>query len=203
MSLFNGKSRIYLGVDPGSSGALCVLSEDKETFAVWKTPAAKDPVHEWLDLTREISDAYKVFGCFVEAPNVGVGGAGKKGKQGTTQLVKQGVNIAYAKMAVAAAQIPFTPILPSSWTSNLSLKRGKTESQTAWKSRLYELAKRFYPGFDFPKYAADAVLIAEICRRYDGVKPSRNMKVVDPNKPDPEQETVDQLLDSAGVKAPW
>ena len=162
--------KCYLGGDPGKSGAIAVISADQQTLDIFKTPQNKDPIHTWLELTQEIAAKYPVLIGFVEKPNVGAGGKNKKGKQGTSQLVKQGVNIAYMMMAIAAAKIPFTPLAPATWTGQLGLRKGKASS-TVWKTELYEQAKRFYPKHEFPKYAADAVLIAEICRRFDGIKP--------------------------------
>lgn len=163
----------YLGVDPGSTGAFAVVSHAGELCEVVKTPDGADPIHQYLELAQRLASDYHGLKAFVEQVNAGGAGRGTHGrKQGVSSLAKQARNIAYAKMSVAAARIPFEVMMPTTWLKVFGMKRAKGGSSVEWKTELYEKAKQLYPQPKFPKYAADAVLIAEACRRHAGVKPT-------------------------------
>lgn len=70
------------------------------------------------------------------------------------------------RMALVAAGIPFEEVTPQVWQRKMGVTpRRKDESKTAWKNRLKAKAQQLYPGVKVTLATADALLLAEFCRR--------------------------------------
>lgn len=176
----------YLGIDPGKNGGLCCLRNDKVVL-VRPMP---DSLMELWRVMQGVSEVHLVEGQTVRAvielvhtsPQMGVKSAGTF-MQGYGTLL----------MALTAAGIPYEEVRPVVWQKALSIpprKKGQkvpikdpktkktkvvvkgAETDSQWKSRLLRKAQQLFPSLEIwkgPKYkqlaVADAVLIAEYCRR--------------------------------------
>lgn len=70
------------------------------------------------------------------------------------------------RMALLALGIPFNEVRPRAWQQQLGIpKRGKSEDNTHWKNRLKIRAQELFPTVKVTLATADALLLAEYCRR--------------------------------------
>jgi Holliday junction resolvasome RuvABC endonuclease subunit len=87
-------------------------------------------------------------------------------KQGVASSFKFGVNYGIVRMALTAAGIPFEEVTPQAWQKALGIThRKKTETPSEWKNRLRARAQQLFPSVSLTLATADALLIAEYCRR--------------------------------------
>jgi hypothetical protein len=161
----------WMGIDPGMSGGLAVLGDDGPLIVV-KTPPTEG------DLARLFETAIAPLGiasCLIEAvhsfPEQGVASAFTFGR-GAGILI--GLLLAH--------KIRFEEIQPTAWQKLLGIpprvklpKKPKPllvypaeESHTQWKNRLRAKAQQLFPGVEVTMAVADALLIAEACRRMHG-----------------------------------
>lgn len=170
-----------LGIDPGSSGGLALLSGE--------------PVAEKMpDTERDLYDrvnrwAARADFAYIEQVHAMPG-------QGVTSMFNFGMNYGGLRMALIAAGIPFETVTPSKWQRALGLptlaqcgytasdfKARKTDSAdyikalkkkaTAARSKASvkkknehkSMAQRLFPGVKVTHALADALLIAEYGRR--------------------------------------
>jgi hypothetical protein len=82
-----------------------------------------------------------------------------------------GQNYGSLRMLLVASKIPFLSVAPVTWQSALGVsprdKRGEDkESDSQFKTRLKTHAKGLFPALStLTKATADALLLAEFCRR--------------------------------------
>lgn len=150
---------IFIGVDPGASGGIASISD---TAAALAMPSTDADIWNTLDIHRfgKARDAFavieKVQG-YAGSPTVG------------SAMFKFGASYGGLRMALTAAGIPFEEATPQVWQRGLKIpQRTKAESKTAWKNRLKAAAQRLFPGIKVTLATADALLIAEYCRRKRG-----------------------------------
>jgi Holliday junction resolvasome RuvABC endonuclease subunit len=87
-------------------------------------------------------------------------------KQGVSSTFKFGVGYGGLRMALIAASIPFEEVTPRTWQKALGVVvRKKTETKTQFKNRLKAKAQQLFPRESITLKTADALLIAEYCRR--------------------------------------
>lgn len=147
---------IYIGVDPGASGGLACYSKDGITAV--GMPSTERDVWEWfsgynLD-QRPVAVIEKVGGY--------VGGTGQPG----SAMFKFGASYGRLCMALCAADIPYEEVTPQNWQKGLGIPgRTRKESKGQWKNRLKAHAQKLFPQEKVTLLTADALLIAEFCRR--------------------------------------
>ena len=150
----------YLGIDPGVSGGLAVLSESGDALWVCKMPATD---RELLELLGEQSAKEPTRGLIEKLG--GMPRENGRAKQSPTTMFKMGRNYGALHMALAAAGIPYSEILPRAWQMNFGLLRAKSsESQTGKKNRHKQMAQQLFPTLKITHATADALLIAHYCR---------------------------------------
>ena len=154
----------YIGVDPGASGGISLIAPSGIT--TWGMPATE------ADLLEVVKSCYGIDWkdrgitpyCYavVEKVTGFVGGPGNTG----SSMFKFGASYGSVRMALIASGIPFEEVMASVWQKGLKIpSRGKSESKTAWKNRLKARAQQLFPGVEVTLKTADALLIAEFCRR--------------------------------------
>lgn len=149
--------RLYVGVDPGVSGGLALLSDGGEVHAV-AMPATERDLWDWF---YELPDAEMVavleqVGGFIKGAPAFVGNS----------MFKFGTSYGLLRMALTAADVPFETATPQKWQKALGIPtRRKTESPTQWKNRLKARAQQLFPKVKVTLATSDALLIAEYCRR--------------------------------------
>lgn len=155
--------KAWIGIDPGASGAIAALTEAGEVKILRLCKATNKEVYEFL---IELSFAYE---CFAIKEKVWAMPAknpdGSDRKMGAQTMFEFGVNNGFILGLLTAAGIPFEEKGPQTWQKLFSMKREKTESQTEFKRRLKEKAENLFPNIKITNDQADAILIAEFCKR--------------------------------------
>ena len=145
---------IYIGIDPGLSGALAVISP-KGAYAI----------------TFDEDDYIDALKSCVQENGAGsvravVEHVGAMPKQGVASTFKFGTNFGWIQGVLAALEIPYELVRPLKWKREFSCTSDKNTS--------IEVAKRMFPAVSLlatPRCKkphdgmAEALLMAEYCRR--------------------------------------
>jgi crossover junction endodeoxyribonuclease RuvC len=142
----------YLGIDPGKSGGIAVLSPTGVIDCMVKMPQTEADLYYLL---RSFDGDGRAMVEHVHAsPQMGVVSAFTFGK-GYGALL----------MALTAAKIKFDEVSPRKWQGALQcLTKG---DKNVSKRR----AQQLFPGLTITHATADALLIAEFCRRFHNARP--------------------------------
>lgn len=152
----------YLGIDPGVSGGIAVLTGG--TGAAFVTPMLATVADLWqvldfLDPARTRALVEKLGGMPRDKN-------GKAMQSGTTMLV-MGRNYGHVEMALVGRHIPFREMLPRQWQSIMGVLGDGKESRTEKKNRHKAMAQELFPGVKVTHAIADALLLAECLRRLE------------------------------------
>jgi hypothetical protein len=141
---------IYIGIDPGASGGIAAVNDKGTVYRVDKMPATDAEV---LALLEALALAWH------PAPWAVLEHAQAFPKMGVSSAFNYGRGWGAMQMALHAAEIPFDIVVPRKWQAALScLTRG---DKNVSKRR----AEQLFPGLTITHATADALLIAEYCRR--------------------------------------
>jgi hypothetical protein len=149
---------IYIGIDPGQSGGLAaIVSGSAEAIPM---PPTERDVWEWFcgwDSSRCVA--------VIEWIHPAIQGVGK------SSMSKLYGNYAQLRGYLIASKIRFEDEKTAKWCRALGIPpRTKTETRTLWKNRLKGKAQELFPQTTLTLKTADALLIAEFCRRkWEGV----------------------------------
>lgn len=170
----NDHTHVYLGIDPGAGGGIAVLMHtyvrggpafESSVSAVSMPPTLGDI---WQQLgscgnhTKSLWSTFAVIekvGGFLrtEAPNPG------------SAMFKFGVSYGSLLMALTAAGVPYEEVTPQRWQKALGVpSRKKGETKGGLKNRLKARAQQLFPSEKVTLATADALLLAEYCRRWRG-----------------------------------
>lgn len=153
------KAPASIGVDPGKTGGLCLLNGKGEILTLQVMPQTERDIWEWLHGWRSLQPLGKMM-AQIEWIHPAILGIGK------SSMSKLYGNYMALRMALIAAEIPFEDVKPRAWQKGLGISpRKKTENRTQWKNRLKAKAQELFPKEKITKDTADALLIAEHCRR--------------------------------------
>jgi len=145
----------YLGIDPGRNGGI-ILLQGKGGIHTNKMPSTDKDIWDLINLPSCTE-------CFAAIEKVG-GYVGKK--QPGSAMFKFGMSYGGLKMALTAADIPFEEVVPQRWQKAMGVPpKKKTETNVQWKNRLKAKAQQLFPAVKVTLAIADALLIAEYCRR--------------------------------------
>jgi hypothetical protein len=153
---------LFIGIDPGTSGGLAWLSSSPGTGpAARSMPATERETWEWIkEHDVGMAVGWTSF-CVIEKVQGYIGGA-----HPGSAMFKFGQSYGGLLMALTAAEIPFEAVTPQVWQKALGIpSRVKDETKEAWKRRLKVIAERLFPSVKVTLATADALLIAEYCRR--------------------------------------
>lgn len=154
----------YLGVDPGAGGGLALLAGRR--VLVSAMPATEAALWYWLQrLPGQFAGPVRAVVELVHAMPT----------DGRASAFKFGVNYGRVLMALTAAGIPYELVRPAAWQAGLHIpsrekrRDGRAvvwlETRTEFKRRLREAARGLFPRARVTTKTADALLIAEYCRR--------------------------------------
>lgn len=138
-----------IGIDPGASGAIALIhSGIIHTVRMSETEA---DVAAFLIRWRELGDDMGMFG-FLERVH-------SMPKQGVSSSFKFGASYGFLKGLLVGLRIPFEEVTPQKWQKAMGCltKGDKNVSKQA--------AQRLFPQEKVVHATADAMLIAEFCRR--------------------------------------
>ena len=160
---------LYLGIDPGASGGIAVVTpayfQDHGTTTSRAWPMPRDEEQMWK-LVQGIRELGKIKAVALEQVGGYVQGSG--GNIGSAMFTF-GRNYEMPLMAVVAAGVPLasiTKVHPHTWQRSYPRmpKREPGEQPGAWKRRLKkhlkERAQKLFPGLKVTLATADALLIA-------------------------------------------
>lgn len=142
---------IYIGIDPGKSGGVAFVNDDGYAHA-HKMP---DTDRDLLNLLNDRRNCR----ASLERVNAGVWGHGKAGQMGVTSAFTFGKGYGAILMALTAASIPFDEVLPAKWQQVMGCRTGGDKNIS--KRR----AQQLFPTLTVTHAIADALLLAEYCRR--------------------------------------
>lgn len=148
------------GIDPGASGGIVLIPKYGEN-ELQPMPETIPDIWNWFQGHSEY--CFQGFAC-IEYINPGFKGPGK------SQMSKLYGNYTALLMALAASKIPFEIVKPAAWQKEFGMHKKKKENQNKWKNRLKERAQQLFPNEHITLKTADALLLAEYCRRKHGVK---------------------------------
>ena len=142
----------YIGIDPGVNGGIAWI-DDNEPHVEKMPPTTGDL---WqLIAGLEVGQCYCVIEKVHTSPQMGVKSAGTF-MEGKGKLL----------MALCAGGIPHEQVSPAKWQRTLGLLSGKDKDQTRHKNKLKQKAQELFPSLKITHATADALLLAEYCRRY-------------------------------------
>lgn len=144
----------YLGIDPGATGAIAVVCDDM--WDVWKMPDTPADLFSLLEGLMRIGPCFALVERIVGAPRGKSTGNRKIGVQSSWQF---GFNVGTLYGVLAGCRIPHELILPQQWQKAMNCRTGgdKRVSKAA--------AQRLFPETKVTLWNADAILLAELCRR--------------------------------------
>ena len=138
---------VYLGADPGASGALAVVDADGAPVAHVKLDETPPDVWSWLELYAA-GIRHAVLERVSAMP-----------RQGVASTFKFGVSYGRVQGFLIAAGVPFEEVTPGVWQRKLGCLSGGDKNIT--KRRAQEL----FPSVKITHHVADAFLLAEYARR--------------------------------------
>lgn len=140
----------YIGIDPGVGGGIACIS--KYDVEVWNMPDSDVCL---FDLIDNLGPDAK---CVIEEVGAFQGQAARASFTFGSQYGR-------ARMAVVAAGVPLELARPQMWQKAMGLSKTKEETKTERKRRLKIRAQEMFPGIKVTNTTADALLLAEYCRR--------------------------------------
>lgn len=147
------KPKAYLGIDPGQSGAMALLTDELPQVEDWPGDpnAAADVLREWLG-------QYRVELAVLERVNA-------MPKQGVSSTFKLGQNVGAWQGILAALGLPYLMPTPREWQKGLV----KPSDGPDPKARSLAVARRLFPEADLSRKSdhgrADALLLAWFARQ--------------------------------------
>lgn len=148
---------VYIGIDPGASGGLAVIA-NPNTVTACHMLSTDRAIWQWFEIWKRNS-----VNKFAVIEKVGgyVGSA-----QPGSAMFKFGRSYGFLHGCLCASEIPYEEATPQKWQKALGIApRCANESKTQWKNRLKQFAERLFPNVKVTLAVADALLIAEYCRR--------------------------------------
>ena len=147
--------RVYIGIDPGKSGSIAAIVETGDyRYIHWmKNSETELDLSQWVyDLIGETNEEH-----FAYIENVH-----STPQMGVTSAYTFGDNAGFLRGLLTAHQIPFEKVTPQKWQKVMGcLSKGD-------KNVTKQAAQRLFPREKITHANADALLIAEYCRRTRG-----------------------------------
>ena len=139
--------RLYLGIDPGLTGGIAWISEAGTMSAV-KMPPTEGEI---LDQLRDVTALGEPV-CALEKVHA-------MPRQGVSSTFKFGMGYGFLRGCLLALEIPWMDVPPGVWQRTLQcLSKGD-------KRVTRQRARQMWPHIRVTNAIADAMLIAEYCRR--------------------------------------
>jgi len=147
---------LFIGIDPGKSGGVGFIF-DRSAVAT-PMPTTERDIY---GLLANMQSSH--------APRAIIEKVHSMPKQGVVSSFTFGRNYGFLRGCLVALNISFREVPPQAWQRYLEIpKRKKDETQPQFKRRLVVVAQQMFPHLKLTQKTADAVLIAEYCRRCGG-----------------------------------
>jgi Holliday junction resolvasome RuvABC endonuclease subunit len=136
---------VYIGVDPGTSGAIAAVGTDGMPIGHIKNKATDRELWVWLQ-------PYSRGNAIIEKVHSMPG-------QGVASSFKFGASYGAMKMLLACAGLSYEEVTPAKWQGALRCRTKGDKNVTKRK------AQELFPQVKMTHAIADAYLLAEYCRR--------------------------------------
>ncbi len=141
--------KLWIGIDVGKAGAVAFVSQDGEWNAGYhKMP---DSPKELFDLLRDLAKDGQVM-CAMERVR-------SSPQMGVTSAFTFGRGFGQIEMGLIAAGIRYEEVLPQRWQKDLGCMTKGDKNVSKLR------AQSLFPNLKITHYNADALLIAEWCKR--------------------------------------
>jgi len=148
--------KVYLGLDPGQSGGIAYITEDRSKVGAFKMP---DTDQDLLDLLEDIDQMGQCHAILESVHSMPA--------QGVSSSFTFGEGYGKLQMALLAMKIPFTKVSPQKWQKEMGCMSKGDKNVT--KARAQELfsdwTKGSPPAIKITHATADALLLADYGRR--------------------------------------
>lgn len=158
--------RYYLGADSGEKGGLAIIDAKGNLISVDPVPSTAKKL---LDLLKLLKYVVPITHCAIE--RIDPRPTGFKDKSGRwVQSILRSTCIIYGDylqlhMALLAIDLDPEIVGPKDWQRSFGLKREVGETKAKYKGRIKELAQDLFPGAHVTLKVADALMLAEYCRK--------------------------------------
>jgi crossover junction endodeoxyribonuclease RuvC len=150
----SGRVMTYIGVDPGENGALAFLEPWAGNVGWFPFKGGMDgEMLDMLSLTHVGS--YRILVESVHAMP----------KQGVTSMFSFGKQFGMILGVLEAYRLGYEMTTPQKWQKYMGITKIPGETKTAKKNRHKAMAQELFPEIKVTHAVADALLIAECCRR--------------------------------------
>lgn len=141
---------IYFGIDPGKSGAIAAITDG--TLGCMRFDETERDIADWLAmLSCRQATSHPCF-AFIERVSA-------MPKQGVSSTFKFGDATGFARGLLVANRIPYDRVTPRQWQAALGCLSKGNKNVTKAK------AQQLFPDYKITHHTADAILLAEYCRR--------------------------------------
>lgn len=141
---------INIGIDPGKGGGIAIIYPDNSVVAQ-KWTSLQDMKEHLCEVKFQGDER-----CAIEHVHAMPG-------QGVTSMFSFGENYGQWQGLLCALEIPHRMIRPQEWQKGITGRQGL--KGTALKQRLKTEAQKLFPKVKVTNATADALLIADWCRR--------------------------------------
>jgi len=148
---------IYIGIDPGVSGGVAVIVGREIVTRAFSTLTDRDVIDLLEGYNPSVFQAWGGSHAVIERVNAGVFTIGRR--MGVVSAFTFGKSYGKLLMALTAAHIPFDEVQPVKWQTVMGCRSRGDKNVT--KAR----AQQLFPQLKVTHAIADALLIAEFCRR--------------------------------------
>jgi len=153
---------MFLGIDPGRRGGIVALHEDGRVARAIPTPESERDVLNTLHWCTHFNDGYTDRQEAAHAVLERVWSSPGWGHAGSFRF---GVSVGELRMALTAEEIPFDEVLPRAWQKAMGITFKKWTPPIERKRITRRRAQQLFPGITVTHAIADALLLAEFCRR--------------------------------------
>lgn len=142
------KASLYIGIDPGKSGAIAFLPADGDPWTVKNDNTDHDLAEAVKDAIGIHPQSYAIIERVHSSPQMGVRSAFSFGQ-----------SFGKLEMLLAALSVPYEAVSPSKWQGDMKCRTGGDKNITK------SAAQRLFPNIKITHANADALLLAEYAKR--------------------------------------
>ena len=141
-------ARIYIGCDPGKSGAIAILTDAGKVACTIKLDGTEHDIAESLRAAIQDAEPHAMLERVHAMP-----------QQGVSSTFKFGQSFGFLRGLLVALQIPFDEVTPAKWQNEMKCRTRGDKNITK------QAAQRRWPAERITHRTADALLLAEHCRQ--------------------------------------
>jgi hypothetical protein len=141
---------IYIGIDPGGSGAIAAIGESLIGPRIQKLDSTERDISDFLEMLADYDNEHRH--AIIERVH-------SMPKQGVASSFKFGQSYGFLRGLLIALHISFEEVTPQKWQQVMGCRSKGDKNVTKAK------AQQLFPGVNVTHAIADALLLAEYLRR--------------------------------------